>query len=84
MPILLTAIVGALAGVIAAQFMRLNANVFVAMAIGIIGAVIGGVVLRFLLLFVLGASSLLGLFIGALLGALALIWAYRALFRGDK
>ncbi|MEM7241633.1 MAG: GlsB/YeaQ/YmgE family stress response membrane protein [Pseudomonadota bacterium] len=78
MPILLTLLIGGLAGVLAARLMGLKTDVFVSMAIGVIGALIGGVALRFLVgLFAAAASSFMSIFIGGLIGALALIWIYR-------
>ena len=78
MPILLTLLIGGLAGVIAARLMGVNTDVFVAMAIGVIGALLGGVALRFLTgMFAAAASSAMAIFVGGLLGAIALIWIYR-------
>ena len=78
MPILLTLLIGGLAGVIAARLMGVNTDVFVAMAIGVIGALLGGVALRFLIgMFAAAASSAMAIFVGGLLGAIALIWIYR-------
>ena len=78
MPILLTLLIGGLAGVVAARLMGVKADVFVAMAIGVIGALLGGVALRFIIgLFVAAASSAMSIFVGGLLGAIALIWIYR-------
>ena len=49
MPILLLIIVGAAAGFIATRLMRIEADIVTTIAIGIFGALIGGLVLRFLL-----------------------------------
>ena len=77
MPILLTLLIGGLAGVLAARLMNVKADVFVAMAIGIIGALLGGVALRALIGLFTAASSALSIFVGGLFGAVFLIWIYR-------
>ncbi|MCB6177678.1 GlsB/YeaQ/YmgE family stress response membrane protein [Rhodobacter sp. Har01] len=73
MPFFMLIIIGAAAGYFATRFMKLETDVPTTVAIGIFGALIGGVVLRFLV-------SLLGAvagFVGAFLGALALIWLWK-------
>lgn len=71
-------IIGAAAGFIATRVMKIEANIVTTIAIGIGGALIGGLVLRALLA-VLGAAA--G-FIGAILGALVLIWLWQTYFSG--
>ena len=66
-------IIGAAAGFIATRVMDIETNVPVTIAIGVLGAIIGGLVVRALLA-VLGLAA--G-FIGAVLGALLLIWLYQ-------
>ena len=66
-------VVGAAAGFIATRLMNIEANIVTTVAIGIGGALIGGLVLRALLA-VMGMAA--G-FIGAVLGALLLIWAWQ-------
>ncbi|GGE44102.1 hypothetical protein GCM10011360_34180 [Primorskyibacter flagellatus] len=66
-------IVGAAAGFFATRIMRVEASVPVTVAIGMGGAVIGGLIVRALL-------SVMGLFaglVGAVLGALLLIWLWQ-------
>ncbi|MGI3169575.1 GlsB/YeaQ/YmgE family stress response membrane protein [Pseudooceanicola sp. C21-150M6] len=66
-------IVGAAAGFLATRMMRIEASIPVTIGIGMAGALIGGLVLRALL-------SVMGLFaglIGAVLGALLLIWLWQ-------
>lgn len=82
MPFLLTLIVGAAAGFLAVRFMGLNANVLTSVAIGVLGAIFGGIILRGLMVLFVGASTVLSLFVGGLAGAVALIWIYRRYF-GD-
>jgi len=82
MPFILTLIVGAAAGFLAVRFMGLQASTLVAVAIGVLGAIFGGIILRGLFMLFIGASSVLSMFIGGLLGAMALIWIYRRFFGG--
>ena len=70
-------IVGAAAGFLATRFMKVETDVVTTVAIGIGGALVGGLVLRTLLA-VMGAAS--G-FIGALLGAVLLIWLWQTYIR---
>ena len=66
-------IVGAAAGFLATRMMRIEASIPVTIAIGMGGALVGGLILRTLL-------SVMGLFaglIGAVLGALLLIWLWQ-------
>ena len=69
-------IVGAAAGFIATRAMNLNTNVVATVAIGIGGALIGGLVLRLLL----GLLGMAAGFVGAILGALVLIWIWQTYF----
>lgn len=66
-------IIGAAAGFLATRLMKLEMEIIPTIAIGIAGALIGGLVLRFLLS-VMGAFA--GL-IGAVLGAMLLIWLWQ-------
>jgi len=69
-------IIGAAAGFIATRVMDLDTNVPVTIAVGVLGAIIGGLVLRALLVIMGMAAG----FIGAVLGALLLIWLYQTYF----
>jgi len=73
MGILYLLIIGAAAGFIATRVMNLDTSVPVTIAIGVLGALVGGLVLA-MLLAVMGIAA--G-FVGAILGALALIWLYQ-------
>jgi len=73
MGILWLIIIGTAAGFLATRAMKLDTNIVVTMAIGIAGALIGGLGLRALLA-VMGAAA--G-FIGAVLGSLLLIWLWK-------
>lgn len=73
MPILALIVVGAAAGFIATRLMRLNTDIPTTIAIGVIGALISGLVLRFLIVLTGWAAG----FVGAVLGAMVLIWLWR-------
>lgn len=69
-------IVGAAAGFIATRVMGFETNALTTVALGVIGAVIGGFVLRVALML----TGLAAGFIGALLGAILVIWIWRRFF----
>lgn len=75
MPVIVAMIViGAAAGFLATRVMRLNTDVPTTVAIGVLGAIIGGLVLRS----IMALMGLMAGFVGAFLGALLLIWLWRA------
>ena len=74
MPILALVIIGAAAGFIATRMMRIDSGLVATISIGILGALLGGLVLRILLTITGWAAG----FVGAVLGAMILIWAWRA------
>lgn len=73
MPLLTLIIIGAAAGFLATRLMKLEANIITTIAIGVFGALIGGLVLRVLLTITGWAAG----FVGAVLGAMVLIWLWR-------
>ncbi|WP_323040581.1 GlsB/YeaQ/YmgE family stress response membrane protein [Gemmobacter sp.] len=73
MPILMLVIVGAAAGFLATRVMRLDADVPTTIAIGVFGALIGGLILRALITMAGWAAG----FVGAVMGAMLLIWLWR-------
>lgn len=73
MSVLFLIIVGAAAGFIATRVMKLQTDLLTTIAIGIAGALIGGLLLRAIGLL----AGLAGGFVGALLGAIALIWFWK-------
>jgi uncharacterized membrane protein YeaQ/YmgE (transglycosylase-associated protein family) len=73
MQIVLLMIIGAAAGFLATRIMKVNADVPTTVAIGVFGALIGGLVLRVLLT----VTGWMAGFIGALLGAMLLIWLWQ-------
>lgn len=73
-------IIGAAAGFIATRLMKLETDIITTIAIGIAGALIGGFVLRLLL----AMMGMLAGFVGAVIGALLVIWVYQTYFAGRK
>ncbi len=73
MPILALVIIGAAAGFLATRLMRLQTDVPTTVVIGVAGALLGGLVLRFLITITGMAAG----FVGAVIGAVLLIWAWR-------
>ena len=69
MPFIWLLIVGAAAGFLATRILKVDLDTPTTIALGVFGALIGGLVL------LAGAGA--G-FVGALLGALALVWAWKA------
>lgn len=74
MPIVWLIIVGAAAGFLATRVMRLEASVPATILIGIGGALVGGLLLRALL----AITGALAGFVGAVLGAVFLIWLWQS------
>jgi uncharacterized membrane protein YeaQ/YmgE (transglycosylase-associated protein family) len=72
-PVLFVAIIGAAAGFLATRVMKVQTDVPTTVVIGIAGALFGWVALR--LLFALAGWTLY--FLGAVGGAMALIWAWK-------
>ncbi len=77
MPIIALIIIGAAAGFLATRLMRIEADIPTTMLIGIIGALVGGLVLRTLITVMGWLSG----FIGAVLGALLVIWIWQTYIR---
>jgi len=67
-------IIGAAAGYIATRLLRIDANIFMTIIIGMLGALVGGLVLSAILTVIGLAASL----IGAVIGALILIALWKA------
>lgn len=80
MTIIALIIFGIAAGFIATRAMRLNVDVPTTIAIGIGGALVGAGLLQVLAMI---AGWLAG-FVGAVLGAIALIWLYKTYFSKDR
>lgn len=77
MGLILLIVIGAAAGFIATRLMNLQTDIPTTIALGVGGALIGGLVIRFLLTI----SGWMAGFVGAVLGALLLIWLFKMFFR---
>ncbi|WP_420004119.1 GlsB/YeaQ/YmgE family stress response membrane protein [Arenibacterium sp. LLYu02] len=75
MSVVFLIIIGAAAGLIATRVMRIEADLPTTIAIGVAGAVIGGLVLRTLI----AVMGLLAGLVGAILGAILLIYFWQRL-----
>lgn len=73
MPLIGLIIIGAAAGFIATRLMKIEADLLTTVAIGVFGALLGGLMLRVLLTI----SGWMAGFVGAVLGAMALIWLWK-------
>lgn len=73
MGIVLLIIIGIAAGFLATRIMGLNTDVPTTIAIGVAGALIGGFALRALVM----VTGWMAGFIGAVLGAMVLIWLWK-------
>ncbi|MGJ8603323.1 MAG: GlsB/YeaQ/YmgE family stress response membrane protein [Marivita sp.] len=75
MPVLFLLIIGAAAGFLATRFMRVEMGTLQTVMIGVAGALIGGMAIRLLLV----ASGAVAGMIGAVLGAMVVIWVVQKL-----
>jgi uncharacterized membrane protein YeaQ/YmgE (transglycosylase-associated protein family) len=66
-------IVGVAAGFLATRLMKIEASIPATLAIGVGGAIIGGALIRFLL----EITGWMAGFVGAVLGALLLLWVWK-------
>lgn len=73
MGIIAMIIIGAAAGFLATRMLRIEADILTTVAIGVGGAVVGGLLIRFLLT----VTGWLAGFVGAVLGAMLLIWLWQ-------
>lgn len=77
MSILFLIIIGIAAGFLATRLMGIETNAVTTISVGVLGAILGGLVLR-------GVMALFGMaagFVGALLGALVIFWVYQTYLR---
>jgi uncharacterized membrane protein YeaQ/YmgE (transglycosylase-associated protein family) len=73
MPLVALLVIGVAVGFLASRILKVNMDTPSTIALGVLGALIGTVVLRGLVMLAgIGAG-----FVGALLGALVLIWAWK-------
>lgn len=74
MPLVALLIIGVAVGFLASRILKVNLDTPSTIALGVLGALIGTVILRGLVMLAgIGAG-----FVGALLGALILIWAWKS------
>ena len=73
MGIVLMIIIGAAAGFLATRMMKLETDIPTTIVIGIGGALVGGLLLRGLLMI----TGWMAGFVGAVLGAMALLWLWK-------
>lgn len=73
MAVIALIIIGAAAGFIATRLMRMETNIPTTIAIGVLGALVGGLLLRFLIALAGWAAG----FVGAVLGAILLLALWR-------
>lgn len=78
MSVLFLIIIGVAAGFIASKVMKTDLSLVETIAIGVLGAIVGGLVLRGLI----AAGSLIFGLVGAVVGACILIWLYQRYFKG--
>lgn len=78
MIVLYLIVVGAAAGFLATRLLKLEADIVTTIAIGILGTVIGGMALRFLAMISAWAAG----FVGAVIGALLIVWIWKRLRQG--
>jgi uncharacterized membrane protein YeaQ/YmgE (transglycosylase-associated protein family) len=74
MPLVALLVVGVAVGFLASRILKVNLDTPSTIALGVLGALIGTVVLRALVML----SGIGAGFVGALLGALILIWAWKS------
>jgi len=75
MQIIALIIIGAAAGLVATRLMRLQTDLLTTVGIGIIGALVGGFVLRFLVMI----GGWLAGFVGAVVASMFIIWVWQRL-----
>jgi len=75
MQIIALIIIGAAAGLVATRLMRLQTDLLTTVGIGIIGALVGGFVLRFLVII----GGWLAGFVGAVVASMFIIWVWQRL-----
>ncbi len=77
MGIVLLVVIGAAAGFLATRMMKLNTDIPTTVTIGVGGALLGGFVIRGLL----EVAGWMSGFVGAVVGALLLIWIWKTYLR---
>ena len=80
MPLVALIVIGIAAGYLATRLMRIEADPVTTIAIGVLGALVGGLVLRAAIM----VAGWMAGFVGAVLGALALIWLWQSYGPGGR
>lgn len=78
MSVLFLIVIGVAAGFIASKVMKTDLSLAETIALGVLGAIVGGFVLRALI----AAGSLIFGLVGAVVGACILIWLYQRYVKG--
>lgn len=73
MPVVWLIIIGAAAGFIATRLLRIEANLITTVVIGMVGALLDGLLLQV----AAGLLGLLGGFVGAVAGAMLVVWLWQ-------
>lgn len=77
MSVIALIVIGAAAGFLATRLMGIEADIATTMFIGVVGALVGGLILRALLTMMGWLSG----FVGAVLGAMLVIWLWQVYVR---
>lgn len=80
MPFILTLIIGAAIGYVATRIMKTETNIAITIAIGILGAIVGVVLLRATAYVLALGSGIVPLFVSGVAGALIILWVYKKFF----
>jgi uncharacterized membrane protein YeaQ/YmgE (transglycosylase-associated protein family) len=80
MPFILTLIIGAAIGYVATRVMKIETNIAVTVAIGVLGAILGMFLLRNLAAVAAMGYGILPMFVGGVGGALIILWIYKKFF----
>lgn len=73
MSIVALIVIGAAAGFLATRLLRIEADIPTTVGLGVLGALVGGLALRFLVM----VTGWMAGFVGAVLGALLLVWLWK-------
>lgn len=80
MSFILLILVGVAAGFVATKVMKVDLSPVETVAVGVLGAIVGGIVLRS----IVAVSSVAFGLIGAIIGACVVIWLYLRYFRRNR
>jgi len=80
MGILFMIVLGAGAGFVATRLMGMELGIVPTISIGVIGAIVGGVLLRFIVSMMGVAANI----VGAVFGAIVLLWIYKRFVQNGR